>query len=948
MIDTALTALDIIERIGRLADAGPVPDPVPESADDPRDVSDQFALEEPEADENRPDVEDDPLAEWVPDNAAVVLMAADDRLFILPAARLGVIVPPSRLRNVPWQQVIDNRNLGPLLGLPPVGAGATRVFKAGPRLGILVDAGRHPQRAPAATYLDHVAARMRDLGVTQLHALVLIHRHADHANEIVRVVQRFNIPASNVFVPRAYMAQQPRAEFDATLNALRAHFGSSWRPTPLVLRPASPSGELLRGRYTLGDTTLEFTALASALRHRTHTDRASLLTRVTRRGEARAMAVLGDLRGADLAQFYRAMNAVQWREFFRDVITIDGFSHHRGRLDRASVPGTMALLEATLLRTGRLTVTLQTDPGQHVQARADTLEFMRRIGIEVRETHIAATRQTSGVRASPTGARASGPAARAHQPEPSVLTMALGRIRKLAAARGTIALWGPHIAQSNPAFNTTAELRRIDSSLTQLRTAVADGIRAAAAVRTSGARTSAGGRDYSGGSHGAAFQAALARIPATTTAETAIGTEGFAELARMRRIPRAQVPLYVALRDALLNGRYSRQAFRYMLSQLDPRTRDSLLSGPRGGASGRLAAFNRVRAEFGFRQAVGGFNMIGAGHLRTSGARARARGTGGLLLGIELLNIAAQVTQTYRIAQNTARRRHVAPFLRRIAFWRQLRAEPASVAVEDNLTGQVYERDPARIDAGLQANRWDFLYIEHTSQRPALSEADILQLITVLGYNIRNYDEYGTLFEDSGQDALRWVPDRAWTSAHWEVRVGRFETSGSNHIVERWIELPLLTEGMQALTRRVLQNTIWLLERIGRGESTDTQELGTLQTPRGNVLYTARLRSGVTRSAAELHPVIPNQWSGPARQGLVRHSLNWQQDYRYTFYVWRESGSQVLVTGADFVTYSKLRELLTEHYSIGTYGRNLNALYKKIVGNETGEAWIAKADIERL
>jgi hypothetical protein len=153
----------------------------------------------------------------------------------------------------------------------------------------------------------------------------------------------------------------------------------------------------------------------------------------------------------------------------------------------------MRLLEATQLRTGRLTVTLQTDPGQHVQARADTLEFMRRIGIEVRETHVARSGQPSGVTATTRGATATGGAAQSHAPIPSALTEALSRIGRLAGARDMAVLWGPHIRQYDPSFNQTAELRQIDQSLDQLRGAVRDAVAAAAEVRTSGARTPAGG-----------------------------------------------------------------------------------------------------------------------------------------------------------------------------------------------------------------------------------------------------------------------------------------------------------------------------------------------------------------------------------------------------------------------------------------------------------------------
>jgi hypothetical protein len=313
---------------------------------------------------------------------------------------------------------------------------------------------------------------------------------------------------------------------------------------------------------------------------------------------------------------------------------------------------------------------------------------------------------------------------------------------------------------------------------------------------------------------------------------------------------------------------------------------------------------------------------------------------GGLLAVVEIGNLAAQGVQSYRVSQSVAQRRNVAPFLRRIAFWRQLRAEPAAVAVEDNLIGADYERDPARIDAGLQSGRWDFLYIEHTAQRPALADAEILQAMVVLGHSIRNYDEYASLFVDSGQDAVRFVTGgRPWAQSRWEVRVGRFETSGTNRVEERWEELPLLTEGMNALVRRVVENTRVLLQRAARNEETDTQELGTLQLFRGRLLYRARLRPGITQTLVELRPKVPPQWGGRAsiRQPTIQRRVVWQTDTRPEFFVWEEGQVELRVSGADWPTYYRLRDLLTGEYQVVATLRALNDLQRRIVGNERAE-----------
>lgn len=900
------------------------------------------------------DPDTNPLSGWEAEQDSLVLLVGDNKLIFLPSSSLGVITPAARLRNIDWRQVAVERDLGTLLQLPAVGAGGSRIFKAGPRLAVMLDAGRNPQRQPAAAYMPQILARARDLGVSEVRTVVLIHRHTDHTNEVPAIVDQYGITAANVIMPNAFARQVPTRDYTAVINALRQRFGASWQPGGLDLRPASPSGDLVRGRYTLGTTSFEFFADAAALRRPQHTDAASLLTRVTRRGDLNAIVVLGDLRGADLATFHTRMGADAWREFFRGVEVIDGFSHHRGAMTAADIPGIMRLLEATLLKTGRLVVTLQTDPGQHVPARADTLEFMRRIGVEVHEVHVGGTGRTSGVQATTRGATTTGPHARSHTPIPSGLIDAIGRIAQLRGARDTLVLWGPHIARQNPSFNQTAELRQIDQSLEQLGRATRAAAEAAANVRVSGGRTSAGTRDYTGGTRGAAFAALLAAIPPATAAETAIGTAGFAQIARLQRIPAGQVPLVVALNDALINGRYSQQAFRYMISQLDPATLRGIFSGPRGGARGQLEVFQRVRAEFGFRQSVlGSMNVMSAAHLRP-GLRGGARGVAGVLAVVEIGNLVAQGVQSYRISQATAHRQNIAPFLRRLAFWRQLRVATSAVAVDDPTLGSTtYERDPAKIDTGLANGDWDFLYIEHTAQRPALSDAEILKVIAMLGQMVRNYDEYATLFVDSRQDAIRFVPvaGTPWSQSRWEVRVGDFSTSGTNHVTDRWVELPLLTEGMNAIVRRVMANTNELLARIGRGEPAETQELGTLQHPRGRPLYRGRLKPG-NATPIELRIAMPQQWSGSGGGGGIKklfHRVTWQTTRRPEFYIWQVTDQvDAHVSGADFETYYRLRDLESIEYQVGSRGSNLNALYSRPAGNEKGDAWMLTSDFDQI
>jgi hypothetical protein len=891
-----------------------------------------------EADES-PSV--NPLATWVPDQESEAILVADQRLVILPSQRIGVIVPPEEMGRIDWRGVILANDFGPLYGLPPVGAGASRVFRAGPRLGVMLDAGRNPQRQPAAVYLDHVAARMRDLGINEIRSVLLIHRHSDHANEVVRIVREHGIGPGNVIIPRAFLQQDQGRGFAQTLAGLRGIFGPNWQPADISLKPSPTNSQLYAGRYALGETRFEFLADARALRHSRHTDSASLLTRVLRPSEGLVVPILGDLRGEDLMRFRSLMGADRWTEYFRDVQMVDGFSHHRGAITTSDVPGLMALLDATLLRRGRLAATLQTDPGEHVAARADTLELMRRIGIKVDEAHVAQSITPAGVRASSGRATTIGPGTASPGVVESPLTTGLARLERLVQARDVVTLWEPQAVRLDPGRDYSAEQRLIAEAIESLRGSLREAIKAAMSVRTADNPTA---RNYNAGPLGAAYADALRKIPVATPAETAIGPDIIARLASMHGVPASEIRLRILLRDALVNGRYSPEAFRYMLDQLHPSMRRGLFSGNREQAA---KAWERIRAQFGFEQSTVGLSQLpGAAHLRAGPVRTGARGVAGLLILVELANIVGQVVETRRIASNMAYSRNVAPFLRRIAFWRQLRGQSAEVGVNEGLTGQEYARDPVRIEEGLASGKWDYLYMEHTDSRPALSDAEIIQVLCVLGYNVRNYDEYATLFIDSFQDAVRWVNGTEWTKSRWEVRVAHFETRGTNRLVERWVELPRFTEGMRALCARVIAGTGTLLQRLARGLDSSSADTGTLHHPDGPLLYRARPGAATTTSTVELRVKIPAQWGSTPSPKTITHVVTWPRNAE--LFVWAETPTYVQVTGANFGTYAALRGLRSERYEVAVTQWSLNDLRSSPTGNENGDVWMLRSEIGRL
>jgi hypothetical protein len=905
---------------------------------------------------------ENPLAGWQSDPDSLLLIQSGNRYFIVPAGP-GLVVQPSRLRGVDWTRTVVSWDIGPFFDIPAVGAGGTRLFRAGPRLAIALDTGRGPRsRIGTAVYLDQLAGSLSSLGVPAISNVTLLHRHRDHYDRTSEVTNQYGLRPESVVIPEQFLRGARTRAFDSVISNLRQQFGPSWNPTTLNLRQTS--GDVLRARQTLGGLSIEYIGLRSALRNvAANPDMASLLTRVTRQQDAARVVILGDLRGEHLERFRHAMEAARpgsWAEFFDGAQTISGFSHHRGRLASADIPGIMAVLDQTLLRTGRLRSVIQTNPGVHQQARSDTLELMRHIGIEVVEANVASGTGQSGVTVSRDQSRTRGAQASSYSTINSPLTVGLQRLNRLVEGHSTLQTWRPvidiHGADQSRALDQ--QLRQIQESISQLRQSLRTAMESALVVRTSGLRTSQGARDYSGGSHGANYQQALTRIPATTPAEASIGERGFRELERLRNVPAEQIPLRIALHRALVDGVYSAQAFRFMLSQLDPATRNSLLTGRRGGRTTQRAAFQRVRAEFGFRQSVmpSGITLSTAGMSRP---RARAaRGVAWFVVLIELMNITAEAHRSIQISRQTARWRDIAPFLRRLAFWQQLRAQPSMVGVDDGILATEYERNNDRVLTGLQENNWNYFYIEHTSTRPALPDVEIVQLVAVLANNVRNYDEFATLFIDSDQDAVTWESPSSggFEQASWKARVGRFETSGSNHIEERWVELPKLTELMRVYVRRMIRNTRVLLNQQGRSQgpniyqdNSGLSEEGVLTSPSAiypvpRILYRARLASVSTMTARV--PTTGTPQPGYPGPFTIEHDIDWS-DSNPVFYVWEEGDDLVRISGADYNTYIKLRRLTTRNYqhNIAPYG-NYTAV--RTVGNEAGTAWIDKNRISRI
>src|SRR5262249_25478122 len=136
------------------------------------------------------------------------------------------------------------------------------------------------------------------------------------------------------------------------------------------------------------------------------------------------------------------------------------------------------------------------------------------------------------------------------------------------------------------------------------------------------------------------------------------------------------------------------------------------------------------------------------------------------------------------------------------------------------LGSPTYERDYNKVIEKLNKNQWSALYVES----PGLSDLDVFRFGAWLSFHVRNFDEFAELFKDSGQDAGTWdtTPDGGWDKAIWKVRVGRYETSGENHVEESWEPHEKLTKLMNAYVPTLISNTEQLLKARNLGKSVDS------------------------------------------------------------------------------------------------------------------------------
>jgi LysM repeat protein len=909
----------------------------------------------------------DPIPGWI-DSTGSVLLVIDkitNCAYAIPGSGHAIYPSPEALAKGRHSLGHYAEDLGPLLGLPAVGAGGSRVFRTGPRGALLIDAGSDPfGRVSAGVYLDQLGSTMSRLGVSRLDMLLIIHVHKDHIEKIPDVVLAHGLTADKLLIPMEFLNIP---EMKSIITRLRSEaralgYTENWKPGAKFKDRNKGWGDLVVYRYPVGELTVENIGLRDAFRKvatskdKDAKDAASFLTKITRQSDQAKIVIVGDLRGSHLETIHKAMEvqrAGSWAEFFQDVNTLNGL-HHFGAVKNADLKGIQRLLEATYLRNGKLRILEQTHLGAHTQTRTKLLEFLKQIGVEV----VSVDKPTVGAAPSMGGASkdqvtASGPHAQSLPTTPSLEREAAQRIQRLHQAVETIEHYQPVFERLNASqkrFLAKELLPQIQQSKAQLQRALGNVILEGLKLLVNNGQGSE-----------SAYRAALRRIPTTTQAETALGPTGFAGLARFRDLTAKGVPVEVVLERALKEGIYNPKAFAHMLNAIDPLSRRELLTSSNGKLLRRQVAFNRLKVQYSFQTAVLGTGDISIPIHWSPGARLGGKGLVGFMGVMEFLT--AIVIPLLESAEGYERQFHeenVLPFAKRYQlFWQRMGITPKLVGVKDGpFKTVVEERNPLAVISGLNANQWKAFYIEE----PGISDEDVEKFKCWMESFILNIEDFIIFFRDSLQDAIEWDNGgagdgfRDWRTSIWQIKVGRYDTSWINEVEEYWYTHGKIANFMQTYMDRIIINTQSILDEHGRQGALSVEtfnRIGSLsfsldrdfsiQPP----LYRAHLTSGLATVPQDPTPV---EYGHPFRDvwmnGDTEFTMGQKPKIKWShppqFYVYEELGEYLNVGGADVNTYMNLRLLKTikktrVHSFQGQYTTTEDAL------NEGGRVRIHKS-----
>ena len=714
-----------------------------------------------------------------PSRRDIVVFVAGDRLVALPAAE--AVVFPRTETPTPRAPQAPSPARTPVVTVPTIAKEGLRLVNVGGRSGIALDAGGQA----SVVFSGALAEAMSALGVTNIRSVVVMHIHEDHVRSLARLILEHNIRPENVHYPAAFEVNPgaPGSTFARQMQQVRARVGSDARFSTIPTPSAAP---FFHHRLVEGDVRLDMYGLTEAFQRLTRdrqanraqptADRASLLVRATHEPSGTSVLFLGDLRGADLTAFQRAMPR-EFEEVTRGVTVISGFQHHLGALegspDRA---GLRMLIEHTLLQTGSLDLIVQTQEqrggGQYVNR--SLIEALRALGVNV---HLAKEPGAGGpgaVTAYSTGAvRSTGGG--------TETLMGTGSLRhhaealdRLGQAERTLSLYG----RFTP--NGEARLREVRESQARLRSGLSRHVE----LTLEGVHEGASGRAQESISNADAVRASAEQLNRMGYVEIMP-----AEMAQLRELRRTGPHLEIVEEEMRLARDRGRLSDRGMNSlwELNPRLREQLIE------SSALPRRERRR----IMQSMPG-----------GGAGGGSRMVAGALLVITIANELAPLVQAERQASRTT---DVERFLGDILWWQGVGVAPDVQGVDDNLWPYENEwtTDPERISTLLADDELDYLAVT------GIDDAywDVFMLWVQL--NIKNLGDWRALISDN--DALQ-ATGSGIEDLSWSYRTGKISGTTFGHdLTVEWVHSDRLTTILRAAGGQVVQQTRREIQAVASG-----------------------------------------------------------------------------------------------------------------------------------
>lgn len=853
-------------------------------------------------------------------DAVLMLRGEDKKLYLLPAK--GLVYRPAPPAAGAAQ---GTPNLASI-GIPAAGHAGVYLVRTDRGAGMLVDAGGTMRGAPNVLLPGSLAWISARLGITNIAGALISHTHADHVANLESFVQQGLVTGNSVWVYPGWQSAT-KGPLAAAFTALRdarytgQGFGPTWQPTQLTTQSiaTTTSATLQVG----GATITVYTRTADLLRYnqelaagRTgskYADAASMLTRIRVAGASWDFAIVGDIRGATIADLHDSLGATAFNEVFKDTRVLGGFQHHLGAVNSArDVRGMTLLLKAARSADFPLTIVVQTDAGRNASLIAQLQEAGARVVAlgDVDPANPAGVKIRQGGQVEAKGAQVFEPSGAVQE--------ARSRIETLTRAA--------EVLESHPGLIRVSGTTHTD---------MAAGLRAEA-ERLRGAvyerQELALGETYS-----TTKKADYSTRLATNT--TAIQTpQGMADkvgqdsIRLLRRLQERATELQKEQEAARKFGRASPR-LRQLIMEVDPAFAKAVLADEFGRATnarGQLRAQRRATVRL--QQQVSLQRALTSGGVQLKGARA---GVAVGLIALEIFNQVAPLVQTFVDDYRATKARDFYLFLTIGSWWQDKavavpvrgRRGGSDVPSEENLTAsavrRIWEDTPEKkrvreddLEAAVkEAQPLDALWIPPlagwTNQQQVW---DVFRLWVSI--HVNTFDDYAAEFRDVPNPAIRGSGPN-FEEYRWEVRTATVDSDG--HVVDQWEYSEELTKIMRATATAVIAGTEAQIEKEWKERKQEGPKHPSVSAP-GTPTEPARSNRPTAKGrfvggVQEVYAGYPTAYFQPTKRWVVRELERfrfWDDSPEFLVYrqAWAPDG-YVWVSGADYNTRAALRAATT-------------------------------------